>query len=201
MNTKVQDIYAAMSADELTSFKAAAAQHHDQSTPEFLAATKTLIALQDRLGQDHPEVVSEAARVWQMGPQAMRDFWADFHAKREQRAAEIELHRKQSTPEYRAAVVEAMRLVELHGHDHPDTTAAICTAMHLAPETMKKWMSEKVDELDLLPAASGYSDNDEPVYRLGDIAQKLGISDAQAIAAAERVPGGLVHQSQFHSIQ
>ena len=201
MNTKVQDIYAAMTSDEIASFKAASAQHHEQSTPEFLAATKAVVKLQDELGQDHPQVLAESERVWAMGPQAMRDFWADFHAKREQRAAEIELHRKQSTPEYRAAVSEAMRLVELHGHDHPDTTAAICTAMHLAPETMKKWMSEKVDELGLFPAAAGYGDNDEPVYRLGDIAQKLGISDAQAIAAAERVPGGLVNQSQFHSIQ
>lgn len=198
---KTQDIYDAMTEEELASFKAASKQHHDQSTPEFLAATKELVLLQDRLGQDHPEVTAEANRVWQMGPQAMRDFWADFHVKREARAAEIELHRKQSTPEYRAAVAEAMRLVELHGHDHPDTTEAICTAMHLAPETMQKWLSDKVDELDLMPAASGYDDNDQPVYRLGDIAQKLGISDAQAIAAAERVPGGLVHQSQFHSIQ
>lgn len=199
MNT--QDIYDAMTTDELASFKAASAQHHEQSTPEFLAATKALIALQDQLGQDHLEVITEAARVWAMGPQAMRDFWADFHSKREARAAEIELHRKQSTPEYRAAVAEVMRLVDLHGHDHPDTTDAICSAMHLAPETMKKWMSDKVEEMDLLPGAAGYDDDDEPVYRLGDIAQKLGISDAQAIAAAERVPGGLVHQSQFHSIQ
>ena len=199
--TNIEEIYAAMSADELASFKAASAQHHDQSTPEFLAATKALVLLQDRLGHDHPEVLAEANRVWAMGPQGMRDFWADFHTKREKRAAEIELHRKQSTPEYRAAVAEAMRLVDLHGHDHPDTTEAICSAMRLAPETMQKWLSDKVEEMGLLPGAAGYDDNDQPVYRLGDIAQKLGISDAQAIAAAERVPGGLVHQSQVLSIQ
>jgi hypothetical protein len=90
-------------------------------------------------------------------------------------------------PEFMAAVSKHLRLVETFGDDHPDTLRAMILSMELAPPHIHAWMGEKARELDLMPEADGYLDDGSPMFRLDDIAERLGVSPAEAEEAMHKM--------------
>lgn len=84
------------------------------------------------------------------------------------------------TPEFRAAMDEHLRRVESLGEDHPDTLRAMMLALDLAPQELKDEMTAKARELGLIPEARGYLDDGTPMFRLEDVAERLGLSPAEA---------------------
>jgi len=116
--------------------------------------------------------------------------YCDSHQTHDEDAAEtheIEVARQvaESTPEFMAAMSASLRLVEMLGQDHPDTTRALQRAMMLAPPSLNALMADKARELDLIPEADGYTDDGAPVFSLESIAAKLDMSMEEAHAAME----------------
>jgi hypothetical protein len=84
------------------------------------------------------------------------------------------------TPESRAAMNAHLRLVDTLGMDHPDTMRAMMLSMELAPAHIRDEISTMAHEMGLIPDADGYLEDGSPVFRLEDIAMRLGVSPAEA---------------------
>ncbi len=91
------------------------------------------------------------------------------------------------TPKFRLAMQKHLHLVETLGEDHTDTMTALMLAMESAPESFKDLMHVEAVRLDLIPKADGYLEDGQPVYRLEDLAAKLGVSVQEAQATLDRL--------------
>ena len=91
----------------------------------------------------------------------------------------------QATPEFVAALEAFNDLAERDLVDTPAGHAAWGRVIHMAPVEFLDAMNAKMRELDLLPAPAGLDANSRPVYKLSDVADKLGIPEDEAIRAAE----------------
>lgn len=89
------------------------------------------------------------------------------------------------TPEFMAASDLFLRLADTLGMDHPDTERAMLLVMALAPQELKNQMTEKLREMGLLPEAFGYLEDGTPLYRLEDVAERLGLSPENAEVALQ----------------
>jgi hypothetical protein len=101
-----------------------------------------------------------------------------------------------TTPEFMAALDMHHSMQITMGLDHPLTQRAFALVMELAPAELKTLMADKAREMGLMPEALGYLDDGSPVYRLESIAQKLGMTEAEAQESvqafmADRVALGL----------
>lgn len=83
-------------------------------------------------------------------------------------------------PEFFKAFDYYKTMLEQYGDDHPITQQAFLLTLHYTPDHIKAEMDAKAKELNLLPPASGYTDDGEPVYSLQDIAKHFGISFEEA---------------------
>ena len=83
-------------------------------------------------------------------------------------------------PEFFKAFEHYKAMLAQYGEHHPITERALILTMHYTPEHIKEEMHQKAKELNLLPPASGYTDDGEPMYRLEDIAKHFGISFEEA---------------------
>ena len=79
-------------------------------------------------------------------------------------------------PEFFKAFDHYKNMVKQYGDDHPITEQALMLTLHYTPEHIKEEMHQKAKELSLLPPVSGYTDEGEPMYSLGDIAKHFGMS-------------------------
>lgn len=91
------------------------------------------------------------------------------------------------TPEFRAAINAQLRLVETLGIDHPESMRAMVRAIELAPEELKNEMADMAREMGLMPEADGYLDDGSPMFRLEDIAARLGVPIAEAEEAMHKM--------------
>ncbi|MHA3079320.1 BrnT family toxin [Acinetobacter sp. ANC 5502] len=87
---------------------------------------------------------------------------------------------KPVNPEFFKAFDHYKNMVKQYGDDHPITEQAFLLTLHYAPAHIKAEMDAKAKELNLLPPASGYTDDGEPLYNLEDIAKHFGISFEEA---------------------
>ena len=99
--------------------------------------------------------------------------------------AEVAQHLEEATPEFMAAMSACLRLEESLGPDHPDTVRALQKAMLQAPPSMMEFVGREAQAMGLIPAAHGYSEDGEPVYRLEDVAAQLDISVEEAQEAMD----------------
>lgn len=90
-------------------------------------------------------------------------------------------------PEFLAAIDKRKELADALGEEHPDTMRAMMLAMELAPPHIHAMMGEKARELDLMPEADGYLEDGTPMYRLEDVAERLGVSPAEAEEAMHKM--------------
>ena len=90
-------------------------------------------------------------------------------------------------PEFMAAVSRCLRLVEAIGEEHPDTLRAMMLAMELAPKELIDEFGDMAREMGLMPEADGYLDDGSPMFRLEDIATRLGMSIAEAEEAMHKM--------------
>ncbi|QBQ54975.1 hypothetical protein [Nitrosococcus wardiae] len=97
---------------------------------------------------------------------------------------------------FRKAMDEHLTLVEKLGDDHPEAMWAMWRVMELAPQELQDSMMAKAKAVGLIPEKpDGYFDN-KPVYRLENIAKRLGMTPQEAEVAiyqmiAERQAAGL----------
>ncbi len=98
-------------------------------------------------------------------------------------------------------------LAETLGRDHAESRQALELVMALAPIELQAMMHAKALELGLTPPASGYLADATPVYRLKDVAARLGLSEADAseslkMVKSERAAAGLdngtIDPESFH---
>lgn len=85
-----------------------------------------------------------------------------------------------TTPEFMSALDRHHAMSATLGKDHPLTQRAFTLVMELAPAELKTLMTEKARELGLIPEAHGYLADGSPVYRLEAIAERLGMTEAEA---------------------
>lgn len=78
------------------------------------------------------------------------------------------------------AMHKHMALAEQYGEDSPQAKRSFMVAIQLAPDWFKDDMAKIGDDMGLLPQASGYLDNGEPVFSLADISAQYGISIEEA---------------------
>jgi hypothetical protein len=72
------------------------------------------------------------------------------------------------------------RLVDTFGEDHPDTQRALTLVMEMAPEELKMEMRKMMREMGLMPEADGYLDDGSPVFKLENVAARLGVPQVEA---------------------
>ncbi len=87
---------------------------------------------------------------------------------------------KHVDPEFFKAFDHYKAMLAQYGEHHPITEQALILTMHYTPEHIKAEMRQKAKELNLLPPPSGYTDDDEPMYQLEDIAKHFGITFEEA---------------------
>lgn len=87
---------------------------------------------------------------------------------------------KHVDPEFFKAFDHYKAMLAQYGEHHPITEQAFLLTLHYTPEHIKAEMDAKAKELNLIPPASGYTDDGEPMYRLEDIAKHFGISFEEA---------------------
>lgn len=69
-------------------------------------------------------------------------------------------------------------MLKQYGEDHPITQNAFMLTWHYSPESLKKEIYQEAQ--NLLPKASGYLDDNSPIYSLEDMAKHFGISYEEA---------------------
>lgn len=84
------------------------------------------------------------------------------------------------TPEFMAAISKHLRLVEELGMDHPDTMRQMLLVMEVAPPAFVDEIHGMAKEMGLIPEASDYLEDGTPLYRLEDIAERLGVPPKEA---------------------
>lgn len=82
--------------------------------------------------------------------------------------------------EFLSAIETHQELMDRLGVDHPETRRAMLMVMHHAPQSFLDVLSKGMEEFGLKPDTYGYSEDGKPVFRLEDIAEKLGVSEAEA---------------------
>lgn len=87
---------------------------------------------------------------------------------------------KYVNPKFLKAFKHYEAMAKKYGENHPTTTEAFLTALNYAPEHIKAKIDAKAKELNLLPDPSQYTADGEPIYKLEDIAQHLGMSYEEA---------------------
>lgn len=100
-------------------------------------------------------------------------------------------------PAFLKAITTHRLLVESLGLEHPETQKAMMLVMELTPPWMLDQFGDMAKEMNLMPEASGYLEDGTPMFRLEDIAEKLGLSQEEAEAAlqemlADRAAQGLL---------
>lgn len=90
-----------------------------------------------------------------------------------------------TTPEFMAAVEMHHAMHATLGDDHPLTQRAFTLVMELAPTELKMRMTDKARELGLLPEAHGYLADGTPCFRLEAVAERLGMSEAEAQSSVQ----------------
>lgn len=82
--------------------------------------------------------------------------------------------------EFSEAMHTHIALTEQYGEDSPQAKLSFMMAIQLAPD----WFMDDIDQMsignDLLPEASGYLANGEPVFKLEDIATQFGLNIDEA---------------------
>jgi hypothetical protein len=90
-------------------------------------------------------------------------------------------------PEFLAAIDKRRELADALGEEHLDTMRAMMLAIELAPKELIDEFCDMAREMGLMPEADGYLDDGSPMYRLDDIAERLGVSPAEAEEAMHRM--------------
>jgi hypothetical protein len=90
-------------------------------------------------------------------------------------------------PEFMAAVSNHLRLVETLGMDHQDTLRAQMLSLERAPPHIRNEISAMAHEMGLMPEADGYLEDGSPMFRLEDIAERLGVSPTEAEEAMHKM--------------
>ena len=83
-------------------------------------------------------------------------------------------------PEFFKAFDHYKAMLDQYGEHHPLTERALILTMHYTPEHIKAEIDVKAKELNLIPPASGYTDDGESMYSLEDIAKHFGITFEEA---------------------
>jgi hypothetical protein len=100
-------------------------------------------------------------------------------------------------PEFTAAIERHHAMRQTLGREHPLTQRAFTLVLSLAPPEVTALLVDGAREMGLMPDhADGYLEDGSPVYRLEAVAERLGMSEAQAQESvqaflADRVALGL----------
>lgn len=80
------------------------------------------------------------------------------------------------------AFAEYLSLLGTYGKDHPDTSAAMASALSLAPASFAVETAATLAGLNALPVADGYYEDGSAVFLVGHLLEYLGMSPDQAIS-------------------
>lgn len=83
-------------------------------------------------------------------------------------------------PAFSQAMQEYVAISKRLGDDHIEAKKSLTKALSLAPDWFADEMHTKAKEMGLIPEATGYLDNGDPVYSLESIAKAHGISVEEA---------------------
>lgn len=113
-------------------------------------------------------------------------------------------------PVFTVAMHHYKLIARLHGEESDQARNAFTSAMLKAPEWFRDEANQMARDMGLLPPASGYLDNGDPIYTLSDVAEHLGVSvehamqqvkSIEAIHEAQGVPFNCINSSSIHRRQ
>lgn len=115
---------------------------------------------------------------------------------------------------YSRAFIDAIevhnRVAEKLGDEHPQSHLAMERVISLAPKHVQDAMLQMGTKLGLIPQAGAYLADGTPVYRLEDVAEKMGLAMDEARAfitrfdderAAAGLSSGLINPQHIHRKQ
>ena len=120
------------------------------------------------------------------------------------------MNTNEMTPQFLAAIREVTRVKEIYGFGSKEISTAMMLAYEVAPESFKDEISDMARDMGLMPPADGYLEDGSPVFRLDDVADRLGMDIDEAKEAvdeliAERMALGLdtvlVNPAMVHRVQ
>ena len=85
-----------------------------------------------------------------------------------------------TTPEFDHALARYDRLVKLGQDETPEGHRAFSELLRVAPQEVLDKIGAMAREMDLIPKPVGLDVNGKPVYRLSDVCEKLGSTEAEA---------------------
>lgn len=91
------------------------------------------------------------------------------------------------SPEFIEAVEVHQLLAERFGIDHPGARRAMLLVMHHAPKEVMDIIANGAAEFGIKPDSCGYAEDGSAMYRLEDIAEKLGVSLEEAQAQLDEM--------------
>ena len=97
-------------------------------------------------------------------------------------------------PAFTAAMQHYQLVARLHGDESEKARNAFTSAMLKAPEWFRDEANQMARDMGLLPPASGYLDNGEPIYTLSDVAEHLGVSIEHAMQQVKSIEA--IHEAQ-----
>jgi hypothetical protein len=92
-----------------------------------------------------------------------------------------------SSPEFKAALAKYGQLSELYGDDHQITKDAFTVLLKLAPDEYIEEAHKVAVEMNLMPEPNGYLEDGTAMYRLDDIATKVGVTIEDAELAMHNI--------------
>jgi len=92
-----------------------------------------------------------------------------------------------STQEFKDALKQYVILRDAHGADHELAKDAFILLFSLAPDEYVDEAHNIAVEMNLIPDASGYLEDGSPMYKLGDIAAKNGVTIEEAEKAMSNI--------------
>ncbi len=97
-------------------------------------------------------------------------------------------------PVFTVAMHHYKLIARLHGEESDQARNAFTSAMLKAPEWFRDEANQMARDMGLLPPASGYLDNGDPIYTLSDVAEHLGVSVEYAMQQVKSIEA--IHEAQ-----
>lgn len=92
-----------------------------------------------------------------------------------------------TNPIFTHLMLKYAELVETGKDDTDEARILFIEAMQYAPASFIEIAQQKAVEMDLMPEASGYLENGAPVFRLEDVAAKIGVTVEEAETELMRI--------------
>ena len=140
---------------------------------EFEAACVEAEYIAKLHGPDSPQAKEAINEAIALAPECLKQSAAEWQQKR--------------MAKFNEAMQTHMKLVQQYGHQHPLVRGHFMEVMEYAPQDLKDTIRQKAQDMGLMPKASAYTEDGEPLYNMAEVAATLGVSQEEAQEALQEM--------------